>query len=106
MGGSGRKNVPQRATKAPRSHSSSAGAAPSAAREHPRRGGSTWTADVGYDLRPMWPPVRIRPTLILVVAGSLLAHAALGAAGGHTSIDMLPVLEALALILDRESAVW
>src|ERR1043166_7293121 len=69
-------------------------------RERPRRRrGSTWTADVGYDLRPMWPPVRIRPTLILVVAGSLLAHAALGAAGGHTSIDMLPVLEALALIL-------
>ena len=99
MGCSGEKNVPQMATNVPRSHSSSAGAAPSAAREHPRRGGSTWTADVGYDLRPMWPPVRIRPTLILVVAGSLLAHAALGAAGGHTSIDMLPVLEALALIL-------
>src|ERR1044072_2051801 len=99
MGCSGEKNVPQMATNVPRSHSSSAGAAPSAAREHPRRGGSTWTADVGYDLRPMWPPVRIRPTLILVVAGSLVAHAALGAAGGHTSIDMLPVLEALALIL-------
>src|SRR5207249_659959 len=44
---------------------------------------------------------RARPLLPLVALGLLLAHAALAAAGhgGPGSIDMLPVLEALALIL-------
>src|SRR2546427_412789 len=42
---------------------------------------------------------RLRPLFPLVALGALLARAALGATSGHTAIDMLPVLEALALIL-------
>jgi len=42
---------------------------------------------------------RVRPLLPLLALGLFLAHAALAAAGGAGAIDMLPVLEALALIL-------
>ena len=46
-----------------------------------------------FGRRPRGAPV------LLAVLGSLLARAALAAGGGHAGIDILPVLEALALIL-------
>ena len=42
---------------------------------------------------------RIRKTWPLLALGLLTAHAALAAGGGHGAVDMLPVLEALAIIL-------
>ena len=42
---------------------------------------------------------RVRPTLLLAALGALLAHAALASSAGPGGVDMLPVLEALALIL-------
>src|SRR5712691_8187972 len=42
---------------------------------------------------------RLRPLLPLIALETLLAHTALAAAGGERAIDMLPVLEALVLIL-------
>ncbi len=42
---------------------------------------------------------RLRPLFPLIALGMLLAHTALATAGGERAIDMLPVLEALALIL-------
>src|SRR6266545_3147058 len=42
---------------------------------------------------------RVRPLLPLLAVGLLLAHAALAAGSPHVAVDMLPVLEALALIL-------
>ena len=42
---------------------------------------------------------RLRPALPLIALGTLTAHVALAAGGGHGTIDMLPVLEALGLIL-------
>ena len=43
--------------------------------------------------------LRIRKTWPLLALGLLTAHAALAAGGGHGAVDMLPVLEALAIIL-------
>lgn len=42
---------------------------------------------------------RVRPALVLAALGALLAHAALAAGAGEGSVDMLPLLEALALVL-------
>ena len=47
----------------------------------------------------MRSPARLRRLLPLLAIGTLLAHTALAAGAGHGSVDMLPVLEALALIL-------
>ncbi len=44
-------------------------------------------------------PLAFRPVVPLAAIGALLAHTALAAGGGSGAIDMLPVLEALALIL-------
>ena len=43
--------------------------------------------------------LRSRKTWPLLALGLLTAHAALAAGGGHGAVDMLPVLEALAIIL-------
>lgn len=47
----------------------------------------------------MRSPSRLRALFPLLAAGTLLAHTALAAGAGHGGVDMLPVLEALALIL-------
>jgi Kef-type K+ transport system membrane component KefB len=44
-------------------------------------------------------PPRLRSLFPLIALGTLLAHVALAAGGGHADLDMLPVLEALAVIL-------
>jgi len=47
----------------------------------------------------MRSPVTRRALFPLVALGLLLAHAALAAGGAHGGVDMLPILEALALII-------
>ena len=59
--------------------------------------------DAVHTPRVYLPPMRIVPrhplALSLAAIGLVLAHAARAAGGGEGSLDMLPVLEALALIL-------